>query len=170
MKFGHHIILILTTVTNIDKTMHPDRENVFQEENMNIAEIISNGDIKELKSIAEFIVECLPCRVTAEPSAGMVMVKVVDPLEKTPFYLGEAYATQCEVEIEGKIGYGCVLGNDEERALYGAILDAVMSGGHDISGRVKLRLIKIQEEIMLRRDAEIKGALRTRVNFDVKKG
>lgn len=137
---------------------------------MEHAQIIAEGEISQLKMIAEFIVNNLPCKVITHPAPGMVMIKQVDPLEKDPFYLGEAFVTQCEVEIEGNLGYSCVLGNDTERALYGAIIDAVM--GHDQpAAREVMPLLAAEEQNISARLAFASEKIaRTRVDFDVKKG
>lgn len=137
---------------------------------MNYSQIAAIGNLEKLKAIAEFIVESHPLKITSEPSPGMVMVKVVDPLENTPFYLGEAFVTQCEVEIDGNLGYGCVMGQEEERATYGAILDAIVGNDHELAGKVRPMLALVEEEILQRFEKETRKATRTRVNFDVKKG
>ncbi|MBZ4653818.1 MAG: phosphonate lyase system protein PhnG [Peptococcaceae bacterium] len=137
---------------------------------MDYSLIVATGDLEKLKAIAEFIVESHPFKITTEPSPGMVMIRVIDPLEKTPFYLGEAFVTQCEVEIDGNLGYGCVMGYEEERALYGAILDAIMGNDHELASKVRPMLALVEKEILQRYEKETKKVARTRVNFDVKKG
>lgn len=137
---------------------------------MELSQIIAEGEISQLKTIAELIVDTLPCKVITQPAPGMVMIKHVDPLEKDPFYLGEAFVTQCEVEIEGNLGYSCVLGNDSERALYGAIIDSVLGNSQIVSAKI-IPLLKSEEEnILARLTFENKKISQTRVNFDVKKG
>jgi len=137
---------------------------------MHYSQIVSVGNIEKLKAITELVVESHLLKITSEPSAGMVMITVVDPLEKTPFYLGEVFVTKCEVEINGKPGYGCVIGQEEERALYGAVLDAIMGHDHELADKIRPMLALVEEEILHCSAREIQLAARTRVNFDVKKG
>lgn len=139
------------------------------ENEMNYSEVVAEGDIKAIKEIAGLIVNRLPCRVIAEPSPGMIMIKHIDPLEYTPFYMGEAFIMQCEVEVDEGLGYGCALGSEPDRALCGAIIDAVIGNGHPlsewVSGLVKKEAAAIQE----RREVESKLTAGTRVNFDTRK-
>ncbi|HEX9061495.1 MAG TPA: phosphonate C-P lyase system protein PhnG, partial [Clostridia bacterium] len=93
---------------------------------MEYSEIAAEGRLENLKLIAEKIAGMFPLSVITPPSSGMIMIQHTDPVEKTPFYLGEAFVTKCEVDIAGNIGFGCVLGDDPERALYSAIIDAAL--------------------------------------------
>ncbi len=137
---------------------------------MNYSQVTAEGRLEKLKEMAEGIVIELPCQIIQNPSPGMVMVKHIDPIEKTPFYLGEAFVTQCEVEIGGSLGYGCVLGDEPERALYGAILDAVLGNGIAVPEKVKRLLEEEADEIQQGWSSESRQISRTKVNFDVKKG
>lgn len=133
---------------------------------MSYTEVVAEGDINAIKEIAGMIVDRLPCRVVSEPSAGMVMVKHADPLEYTPFYMGEAFVMQCEVVVDERPGYGCVLGAEPERALCGAIIDAVLGTGHRLSDLISGYVAKEAAAIRDRREAEDRLIAGTRVNFE----
>lgn len=137
---------------------------------MNYSQVTAEGRLEKLKEMAEIIVAEHPCQIIHHSSPGMVMVKHIDPIEKTPFYLGEAFVTQCEVEIGENLGYGCVLGDEPERALYGAILDAALGNEMNIPEKVKRLLDEEANDIRHGWSSESKQASRTKVNFDVKKG
>ena len=137
---------------------------------MHYSQVVAEGRLEKLKEITEKIVAEFQCKIIQHPSPGMVMVKHIDPIEKTPFYLGEAYVTQCEIEVEGKLGYGCVLGNEPERAIYGAIIDASLGNGMVVPQEVGLMLDDEAKCIRQRWSCESKHISKTKVNFDVKKG
>lgn len=137
---------------------------------MHYSQVIAEGRLEKLKEIAEAIVSKVPCRIISHPTPGMVMVKHIDPLEKTPFYMGEAYVTQCEVEVDSIMGYGCVLGDEPERAVYGAIVDAAASSESKFAGFIGLMLEEEAAYINEKWSKESKQIARTKVNFDVKKG
>lgn len=137
---------------------------------MHYSQVVAEGRIEKLKDIAEKIVAVFPCRIISHPSPGMIMVKHIDPIEKTPFYLGEAFVTQCEVEIDEKMGYGCVLGDQPERAVYGAIIDAGLGNGMNVPGEVRSMLDEEAIYISNRWRCESGQISKTKVNFDVKKG
>ncbi len=135
---------------------------------MEHSEIAAEAEIDAVRDIAETIVNRLPVRILKPPSPGMVMVRQVDPLENLQFLLGEAYVTECEAEVDGLPGYGCVLGSSEDRALCGALLDAVISGGHAIAAELTPRLEAEERRIRERWEAESRAAATTRVSFEVR--
>lgn len=137
---------------------------------MDYYKIVAEGRPERIKTAVEKIVDEFQCSVLSAPSSGMIMVKHIDPIEKTPFYLGEAFVTQCEVEIKGEIGYGCVLGDEPERALYGAIIDAVLGNGFNLPHKAVEVLNDEMEYIKHKHKKEDGQILKTKVNFDVKKG
>ena len=135
---------------------------------MEYSEIVAEASVHGVLRIAEAILEHHPVRIIKPPSPGMVMVRHVDPLENTLFLLGETYVMECEVEVDGHLGYGCSLGASEERALCGALVDAVVGGGHELAPEVTRLLRDEEREIRGRWETEGLAAASTRVNFDVR--
>ena len=82
------------------------------------------------------------------------------------FNLGEVLATSCEVLLDGEPGWGMVMGDDPERALCAAVVDAASRdlGGmpEDIEGELKLQLAFAQE-VRHRRWSRVQP---TRVEFE----
>ena len=52
------------------------------------------------------------------------MVRVKETVDGEVFNLGEVLVTTCEVSLDGTPGWGMVLGQDAERALCAAVVDA----------------------------------------------
>jgi phosphonate C-P lyase system protein PhnG len=75
---------------------------------------------------------------------------------------------ECEVEVEGHLGYGCVLGSGEDRAFYAALVDAVMASHGPLRAEVEPKLKQLSEAIMRDRRDESKLAASTRVDFEVR--
>jgi alpha-D-ribose 1-methylphosphonate 5-triphosphate synthase subunit PhnG len=133
--------------------------------------VAAQGDLEDLKTIAESVVESASVRVVSPPSGGMVMVRHVDPLQHTPFYLGEAQVTECEVEVDGALGYGCVLAGSDERALYAAIIDAVLGASVPnpvLRDSVARAISAVGDDLRRRRDEESARTAATRVDFEVR--
>lgn len=57
----------------------------------------------------------------------MVMARAKDTVDGETFNLGEVLVTRCEVALDGEPGWGIVLGDEPERALCAAVLDAAQS-------------------------------------------
>jgi alpha-D-ribose 1-methylphosphonate 5-triphosphate synthase subunit PhnG len=138
------------------------------ENGLHYSEVCAEGGLEALRELADAIVEQADVRVLREPRAGMVMVRHVDPLEHTAFYMGEAHVTECEVEVDGRLGYGCVLGSGEDRAFYAALVDAVMASGGPLRAEVEAKLKQPAEAIMRARQDESRLAASTRVDFEVR--
>jgi len=135
---------------------------------MHYSQIAAEGDADGLRDIAEIITSRLAVRVLKPPSPGMVMVRQVDPLENITFLLGEAYVTECEVEVDGQPGYGCVLGASDERALCSALFDAVVGGNHAVAEEIAPLLDALEAQISARWEAESRAAATTRVEFETR--
>lgn len=135
---------------------------------MDHSEIVAEASPEAVREIAEFIANRLPVKVLRPPSPGMVMVRHAEPLENIFFLLGETYVTECEVEVDGQLGYGCILGSGEERALCGALVDAVMGGRHPFAAEVAPLLEAEQRRIEARWEAESRAVASTRVSFEVR--
>jgi len=135
---------------------------------MEYTQIVAEAELDALEAVAAFIADRCSVRVLKAPTPGMVMVRHVDPLEGTPFHLGEVYVTECEVEVDGSLGYGCCLGSSDRRGLFAALVDAVLSGGHPLSGSVQVLLEAEEAGIRRRRGQEAAAAAGTRVDFQVR--
>jgi phosphonate C-P lyase system protein PhnG len=144
------------------------------------SEIVSEGDLAALETIADRIADRTRIRLLKEPAPAMVMVRHVDPLDKTPFNLGEVYVTECEAEVDGVLGYGCCVGKEEARALFAAIIDAVLvdenssvgengkNGSGALATEVRAWLQEEAERIEERRSLERRAVSGTKVDFDVR--
>jgi len=135
---------------------------------MDYSEIVAEASLPGVRRIADAILGQLDVKVIKPPTPGMVMVRHADPLENTLFLLGEAYVTECEVDVEGLLGYGCTLGAGEERALCAALVDAVIGGGHAMGPDIVRYLEEEERDIQERWSTEAATAASTRVSFDVR--
>ena len=82
----------------------------------------------ELVKRAEALAGAEAVEVTRSPAPGSVMLELASPVGD--FCFTEVVVTTAEVRVDGRAGWSCVLGYDEEAALAAAILDA--SAGPDV--------------------------------------
>jgi alpha-D-ribose 1-methylphosphonate 5-triphosphate synthase subunit PhnG len=134
---------------------------------MDYSQIVAEGSAQAVQEMGEFVGARLEVIVLRAPKPAMVMVRHVDPLQRAPFYLGEAYVTECEVEVDGRHGYGCCLGRSEERALCAAIVDAVVGTGHPVAAELAPLLEAEKARIRERRRQDGKAPATTTVDFEV---
>ena len=132
---------------------------------MSISATLSRCRLSELEPFVNRVCDTQQVDILEEPSGAMVMMKHRDPLEKTPFFLGEVFVTQCTVKVSGHIGYGCVTGHDLQRALYAAICDAVW--GSDLPLKEELYRAVRSAQASLDEDDRRQNAMvaGTRVDF-----
>ena len=70
--------------------------------------------------------------------------------------------------MDGARGYFCCLGVSEERALYGAIIDAVVGSGHPRAETIRGELDREGERIEAQWPAQSAAVAATRVGFGVR--
>ena len=62
------------------------------------------------------------------PETGFLMMTARDASE-SDFHIGEVLVTEAEVDYGSRRGYAIVLGNDPEKALARAAVEAILAGG-----------------------------------------
>lgn len=76
------------------------------------------------------------------PHTGLLMMAARDSFD-TDFYLGEVLVTEAAVECMGKSGYAMVIGDEPDKAMLSACVEAVLKGDND---ELKRRIIGILAE------------------------
>ena len=103
--------------------------------------------------------------IVRQPSVCMTMVRAEDSVEGQPFYLGEALATECEVQVEGQAGSGLCLGDEPLRCYCMAFIDALLVLGDRNLPRVEEFLGQQYAAIAAREQVEYNHIQRTKVDF-----
>jgi alpha-D-ribose 1-methylphosphonate 5-triphosphate synthase subunit PhnG len=106
--------------------------------------------------------------IVKEPSVCLTMIRAEDSLEQQPFYLGEALTTECEVTVDGRIGYGVCLGDEPVRGYCLAVVDALMADGDAAHASVEAinPFIERQRGLVAEKETEeFNLVLRTQVDF-----
>ena len=74
------------------------------------------------------LISTLKFTIDRPPKTGLVMMTVRDSFG-SDFHVGEVLATEAEVSLAGRIGYGLVTGEEPRKALARAAADALLRGG-----------------------------------------
>lgn len=88
--------------------------------------ILCECNLEALQSFVESLEGIYKPLVSREPSLCTVMIPAEDSVEGQPFYLGEALVTECEVVLQGQVGFGMCLGDEPIRCYCIAFLDAAL--------------------------------------------
>jgi len=108
--------------------------------------------------------EATPVEVRSGPETALVMVRVRETVDGEVFNLGEVLMTRCEVVSGGEPGWGMVVGDDPERALCTAVLDAAARTGFPDGVEEDLKLqLAFAREARRERWASVQP---TRVEFE----
>ena len=105
-------------------------------------------------------------QIVKEPETGLVMQSVSDCFQ-TDFHLGEILVTVAEVVIEGKRGWGMVMGDNGDRALLAACIEVILNGSEsslkdEVHGELLKWLTKSSD--LVTEEARIYST--TQVNFE----
>jgi alpha-D-ribose 1-methylphosphonate 5-triphosphate synthase subunit PhnG len=125
----------------------------------------------ELETLASFVRELEQehtVTVVRHPAVCMTMVQAEDSVEGQPFYLGEALTTECELQVDGRVGYGLCLGDEPLRCYCIAFVDAILlSGDRGFArvARVEDFLERQGAAIASRERLEFNHIQRTKVDF-----
>jgi phosphonate C-P lyase system protein PhnG len=122
-------------------------------------------EMEPLKDLVSRLEQTHTIEVRKNPSVCLTMIPAEDSLEKQRFYLGEALTTECEVNVDGRPGYGMCLGEEPVRAYCLAVIDALLQDNATASPEIE-RFLAEQERIVARRDQdEFDLILQTQVDF-----
>lgn len=103
------------------------------------------------------------------PSTGLVMMSALDSFQ-ADFYLGEVLVTEVEVTYGECRGYGMVIGDDPERAIARASVEAVEASPNRILQERVNRFLRAEaKKLETHRKKEATLIARTRVDFETMK-
>jgi alpha-D-ribose 1-methylphosphonate 5-triphosphate synthase subunit PhnG len=106
--------------------------------------------------------------IVVAPKLGMTMVQAEDSIDFQPFYLGEVLITECQVLVNGQLGYGYCMGDAPQKAYSIAVIDAIMhTEGHPKQNDVNV-FIEIEKAKLLKKQLEeYNQVLKTKVDFKI---
>ncbi|MDR2366901.1 MAG: phosphonate C-P lyase system protein PhnG [Deltaproteobacteria bacterium] len=105
-----------------------------------------------------------PFEYLRRPQKGLIMVKARADAKNQAFNLGEALATRCSVNLNGKAGHAYVLGDEPEKCLAAALADAL---AQDERFRPEIERIALclEADMARARALEVQKTQKTKVDF-----
>ena len=132
-----------------------------------ITTILARATKEEAVKIAAPVREAYPVQIMKQPQKTLVMVKVRESIQRSLFYLGEVLACECMVMVNGVKGSSILAGDDFDKVLAAAVIDAAVNGQVKESAGILTKLEglrKAQEKSRAKQNARI---LKSKVNFQV---
>jgi alpha-D-ribose 1-methylphosphonate 5-triphosphate synthase subunit PhnG len=111
-----------------------------------LSRITAFADLDLLQSLAEKAASGMEVLLLKEPEKTMILIQIREPVRQGRFYLGEALAAHCIVEIDGVRGAAVQMGDDLKRVEASAILDAAHSGGFAGFSQIENELLRLEGE------------------------
>lgn len=127
------------------------------------SKIVAKADAMELRRLAEPAMQSDTVRILREPAKTMVMIRMKESVAKSDFYLGELLAAEAMVEIDGVKGFALMAGDDLEKALDAAVLDALCTRGEP---DIEKRLLMLEQKQLEEERREIALHQGTQVKFE----
>ena len=110
----------------------------------------------------------LSIEIVIAPKLGMTMVQAEDSIDFQPFYLGEVLITECQISVNGQLGYGYCMGDAPQRAYCIAIIDALLHSEVPTLLKEVEHFIAAEKELLLQQKLEeYNQVLKTKVDFKI---
>ena len=125
--------------------------------------ILARAEAKDVAQMADRIRRSWQVTIIQEPQKGLAMIKMREPVKESLFYLGEVIISEAAVELEGARGAAVVMGDDFEKTLNMAVIDAACNKGvfeeYD-------RLLQLEEAQTRQLEKENAMFMKTKVSFN----
>jgi alpha-D-ribose 1-methylphosphonate 5-triphosphate synthase subunit PhnG len=106
--------------------------------------------------------------IVVAPKLGMTMVQAEDSIDFQPFYLGEVLITECQVLVNGQLGYGYCMGDAPQKAYSIAVMDAIMhTEGHPKQNDINAFIEIEKAKLLMKQLEEYNQVLKTKVDFKI---
>lgn len=89
-----------------------------------LSKILAKASPQQVQELAEEIKAQHEITVVKAPEKSLVMIKMRDPVKESLFYLGEVIVSEAIVDLDGAKGTAVLMGDDYEKALDMAVIDA----------------------------------------------
>ena len=122
-------------------------------------------ELEPLQQLVSMLERSHQVTVRKSPAVCLTMIPAEDSLEGQKFYLGEALTTECEVEVDGLVGFGLCLGDEPLRAYSLAVVDALLHGERTIPAEIESFLREHGQRVAKRDQDEFDLILQTQVDF-----
>jgi len=128
-----------------------------------LTKILARADRRDVASLSAEVRKTHRPVIVKEPTKTLTMIKMREPVKQSLFYIGEVIVCEATVELDGVKGIAVTMGDDAEKTLDMAIIDAAVNKGVFTGMNTLLELEKEQDERIMRENAM---HLKTMVNFE----
>lgn len=131
-------------------------------EKKRLFKILSKAESEKVAELGKKIRDKYPVTVIKKPEKTLAMIKMREPVQNSLFYLGEVIISEASVSIDGTVGRAAAMGDDFEKTLNMAVIDAACNKGIFEDEKILLEWEAKQNEITEKENAMLQ---KTKVNF-----
>lgn len=131
-------------------------------EKKRLSRILARADKEDVKVLADEIKAGYAPVIIKKPEKSLVMIRMREPVQESLFNLGEVIVCEAIVDLEGVKGMAVLMGDDYDKVLDMAVIDAACNKG--IFKRYdRLEALEAQQQLQLEKENAM--FMRTMVNF-----
>lgn len=98
-------------------------------EKKRLFQILSRADRRDVIALGKELQQQYAVTIVKKPEKSLTMIRMREPVKQSLFYLGEAIVTEVVVTLESTVGTAVTMGDDFEKTLYMAVIDAAENKG-----------------------------------------
>ncbi len=129
--------------------------------------IMSYATCEDLQNLQNLISANHKIKLIKNPQKTLTMVKVRETTGNSLFYLGEALCTECMVMVDNLKGFSVMLGDDFEKAIAAAAIDAVLHSEFPEKTVIVNKLLEIKEAHIAAKAVVNGEILKSKVEFNL---
>lgn len=117
-------------------------------EKKRLFKIMAKADRETIAELSEKIKERHDIAIIKLPDKTLTMIRMREPVKESLFYIGEVMVCEAMVELDGVKGVAIAMGDDFEKTLNMAIIDAACNKGvfHDETALLELERLQNEQE------------------------
>lgn len=104
--------------------------------------------------------------VVTEPTAGMLMMRVLEDAHGETFNLGEVLVTECVMRVQSNEGWAMLMGHRPEGARIAATIDAIVAADPASATLIESTLKSHAANLQEKQNAHFARLAPTRVQFE----
>lgn len=128
--------------------------------------IMAKASLSEIQVIAEPLTHKYSIQIIKEPAKSLAMVQLRETVRESLFYIGEVLVVEAIVSVGDVKGMAVTLGDDFEKVLAMAILDACLNKKIKESGAIEQSLFQLERKQIEKEQKENALFQKTKVNFN----
>lgn len=130
-----------------------------------LSRILSRADRNFILNAAAEIQKSHSARIIKGPAKTLMMIKMREPVRESLFYMGEVLVTECILDVDGVRGMAVTMGDDSERTVACAVIDAAFNAAFPEVQDLEKKLIDLEARQLQRIQKENALFHGTEVNF-----